>query len=105
MRREHPSHVLPESALLSEPKRYIKRIKINGRPKKEKEGKRCEVKQREEEKEREKADETPKRGSKKKKTPKSNHKRSKRGLRRKEKSDLEVEATGQPTVLGDIRRS
>ena len=49
----------------------LKRIKINGRPKKEKEGKRCEVKQREEEKEREKADETPKRGSKKKKTPRA----------------------------------
>ena len=44
-------------------------------------------------------------GSKKKKTPKSNHKRSKRGLRRKEKSDLEVEATGQPIILGDISRS
>ena len=52
----------------------LKKIKINGRPKKEKEGKRCEVKQREEEKEREMADEAPKRGSEKKKTPKSNHK-------------------------------
>ena len=52
----------------------LKRIKINGRPKKEKEEKRCEVSQREEEKERERADETPKRGSRTKKTPKINHK-------------------------------
>ena len=52
----------------------LKRIKINGRPKKEKGGKRCEVKQREEEKGREEADDTPKRGGKKKKTPKGNHK-------------------------------
>ena len=48
----------------------LKRIKINGRPKKEKEGKRCEVNQREDEKEREKAGETPKRGSRKKENAK-----------------------------------
>ena len=52
----------------------FKKIKINGRPKKEREGKRRNGKQRREEKEREKADEAPNRGSKKKKTPKSNHK-------------------------------
>ena len=52
----------------------LKREKKNGRPNKEKGGKRCEGKQRGEEKEREKADETTKRGSKEKKTPKSNHK-------------------------------